>query len=252
MDRIHTIGYDAVHPADFIYDVHPEKGTYLLILTSTPARFWFGEESRILGPHQAALFASDSPIRYGACEESYGNDWMIFSSDETYVTRFPLMGEPFPVTDPEYCHNLFQLLTWEHRQNSDSTVVSRLLSVLLFKLEAEIGHRDTGLYGQELMTLRQRILNRPQENWSVPDMADRLHLSAGYLQLLYKQRFGISCMEDVIQSRLRLAQDYLAHTNMSVAEIAALCGYRSTEHFCRQFHRTNGMTPGQYRKTEKI
>ena len=39
MDTIHMIGYDAVHPADFIYDVPEAHGYYLLILTHTPLSF---------------------------------------------------------------------------------------------------------------------------------------------------------------------------------------------------------------------
>ena len=55
-------------------------------------------------------------------------------------------------------------------------------------------------------------------------------------------------MDDVIESRIRLARDYLSHTQLRVQEIAALCGYNSAEHFNRQFRRLCGMTPGQYRR----
>ena len=64
MDCIHMIGYDAVHPSDFVYDMPAAHSHYLLILTHTPLRFYDGYEERIYPAHHAALFAPDSPIHY--------------------------------------------------------------------------------------------------------------------------------------------------------------------------------------------
>ena len=242
------IGYDAVHPADFIYDVPERHEHYLLILTHTRARFWRGERSQVLPANHAALFAPDSRIRYGACDGSYGNDWIIFDSDETYVTQFPQTGTFFPVMDPEYCHSLFKLLTWEHMQDSYETVEAQLMAVLFQKLRLELARPEGADYSSELAALRRRIANQPAQDWNVPAMAAQLHISAGYLQLLYKRQFGVSCMDDVIASRVRLAKDYLTHTRMRVQEIAAMCGYNHAEHFSRQFRKLCGATPGQFRK----
>lgn len=248
MEKIHMIGYDAVHPSDFIYDVPAFHDRYLLILTNTPARFWLEDGAQVFPPHQAALFPPGARFRYGACDGPYGNDWIIFSSDETYVTQFPLTCAPFPVLDPEYCHSLFQLLTWEHTQGGYETVISQLMSVLFTKLEADIRQADSGDYAPALLGLRKNIMIHPQQDWSVSKMAEQLHISAGYLQLLYKRRFGVSCMDDVIRGRLRLAKDYLRHTRMNISEIAAMCGYNSAEHFSRQFHKLCGEAPGSYRR----
>lgn len=248
VDTIHMIGYDAVHPSDFIYDVQKNSGTYLLILTHTPLRFWGADGERVYPAHHAVLFSPDARIRYGACEDSYANDWIIFSSDESYVVQFPLKNTPFPVLDADYCHNLFQLLTWEHLQGNYEAVVSQLMMLLFQKLRANIDRRGGADYLRELTTLRRRILAQPRLAWSVPAMASQLHISAGYLHQLYKQHFGVSCMEDVIAGRIRLAKDYLAHTQLRVLEIAALCGYNNAEHFSRQFRRVCGVSPGEYRR----
>ena len=172
MEKIHMIGCDAVHPADFIYDVKEDHGYYLLILTRTPIRIYEDEAEKVYPAHHAALFAPESRIRYGACQEKYVNDWMIFSSDEKYVTDFPLIAKPFPVIDVDYCHNLFQLLTWEHSQENYESVISRLMEVLFHKLNINTGHRDLeGEYTRHLCALRKSIRNEPQKDWNVADMA---------------------------------------------------------------------------------
>ena len=248
MDCIRMIGYDAVHPSDFIYDVPGNHGHYLLILTHTSLRFRDGDGERVYPAHHAALFSPDSRIHYGACEDSYSNDWMIFNSDEPYVAQFPLQNRPFPVPDADYCHNLFQLLTWEHMQNSHKAVTAQLMALLFQKLRAGLDLPGDTDYRLELATLRRHIMSHPGRRWNVSGMAEQLHISVGYLQLLYKRQFGVSCIDDVIESRIRQARDYLSHTQLRIQEIAALCGYNSAEHFSRQFRRQCGMSPGQYRR----
>ena len=248
MDSIHMIGYDAVHPSDFVYDVPEHHSHYLLILTHTPARFRVSEGERVYPAHHATLFSPEARIHYGACEATYSNDWMVFSSDQPYVVHFPMQNRPFPVPDADYCHNLFQLLTWEHMQGSYETVTAQLMALLFQKLRQGLDQYDDADYSLELTALRRRIMSQPSLDWNVSDMAAQLHISAGYLHLLYKRQFGISCMDDVIDGRIRLARDYLSHTRLRVQEIAALCGYNSSEHFSRQFRRQCGMSPGQYRR----
>lgn len=54
-------------------------------------------------------------------------------------------------------------------------------------------------------------------------------------------------MDDVINSRIRLAKEYLMHCTHTVTEIATLCGYNNVEHFCRQFKQVTGYTPSKFR-----
>ena len=66
----------------------------------------------------------------------YRNDWIRFRSDHSFVKLFPLTNTPFPVTDPEYCHQLFKLLTWESAffSSESEANITHLLRVLFSKL----------------------------------------------------------------------------------------------------------------------
>ena len=283
MLEIEFIGYNGTHPADFIYGLPKGHESYLLLLTSTPAEFYFPDESAGNLPQEnrlrrdaapshvqgrlpldplppgefrrypagtAILYAPSSFVLYRSCGESYTNDWIRFRCDEAFTDLLPMKNQPFQVSDAEYCHDLFKLMTWESTMgNPDSgEVLSHLLKALLLKL-AESCYRPAGNpHTQEMLDLRKRIYNNPELPWSVESMAKELHLSCGYLQALYKTMFGSSCMEDVILQRLKRAQDQLISTAKSVREVAEDCGYNNVEHFCRQFRKFLKITPSRYRR----
>lgn len=268
MNYIHFTGYNAQHPSDFVFEVAEGYDCYLLVVTHTPARFCIDGETTEYPAHSAILYPPHTPIWYAASTDFYGDDWVRFSSDETFVKSFPLIARPFPVSDLDYCHNLIQLLTWETsqrtgtsrlRQHADmeaaadhideNMVISQLLRILFLKLRDEVLHNAASAHDHNLLMLRRQISNNPQLPWTIHEMAKQLHISQGHLQLLYKQQFGISCIDDVIDFRLRKAKDLLAYTEQSIAEISEQCGYKNIEHFCRQFHKNTGISPGKFRKS---
>ena len=81
-------------------------------------------------------------------------------------------------------------------------------------------------------------------------MASQLNISEPYLHLLYKKAFGVTCNQDVINSRIEQAQRYLSYSAMTVEEVAYACGYRNAVHFSRQFKQFAGVTPSEWRKNE--
>lgn len=250
MNTIHFVGYSAVHPSDFHYETTTSPGQYTLLLVSTPVQFLLEGQWQEYPAGTAILYAPGYLISYRACREIYQNDWIRFSTDDPLVTQFPLMGTPFPVSDTEYCHLLLKLLTWETSlASADSDLsVSNLLQVLFLRLRQDTARQAATSHSSQLFRLRKKIYNSPQHPWSISAMAQELHLSSGYLQILYRKMFGVSCMDDVIAGRIRKAREQLAYTEKPVSEIADACGYHNIEHFCRQFRQQTGTTPSAFRR----
>lgn len=283
MLEIDFIGYDGTHPAGFVYGLPKGHDSYLLLLTSTPVEISLAQED--LAPLEspmdtaaptsatpsastlsaafsgnsafhrfpsgtAILYTPGSNVLYRACDGNYVNDWIRFRCDEAFVEQLPLKNQPFQVSDTEYCHDLFKLMTWESTLGSpeSSDVLSHLMKALFLKLAESCSRPANNPHEQEMLDLRRRIYNHPELTWSVNSMAQELHLSCGYLQALYKDMFGISCMEDVILQRLKHAQDQLVATSKPILEIAEDCGYNNVEHFCRQFRKFLKITPSRYRR----
>lgn len=249
MNEILFIGYDSKHTKDFIYELPGTQDFYLLLLITSPAEVFINSEWQYVNANTMILYPPKQEVHYRACGEYFSNDWIRFVSDEAYVTGFPLQGVPFPAADPEYCRHLIKLLTWESSFSSPNSewLISDLMHALFLKLNENTTEILQCSHSSSLLKLRKQIYNQPQKDWTVPMMADSLHISAGYLQSLYKSAFGISCMDDVIEGRIRLAKDQLMYTDKTIAEIAEFCGYRNVEHFCRQFKQNMSITPKQYR-----
>ena len=133
--------------------------------------------------------------------------------------------------------------------------MEQLLQLLFSELQ-EASQSSADSFSQsphyhDLMNLRKAVYNSPQLPWNVSGMAQQLHLSEGYLQVIYKNTFGISCMEDCIKARIRMAEDQLQYTTKTIASISEFCGYHNVEHFCRQFKRSTGKSPRAFREKGK-
>ena len=254
MTTIYYIGYDACHPDNFVFDVPEGHDCWLLVITQTPAQFWVDGEMKEYPEHCAVLYPPHHKILYRACVNQYVNDWVRFDSTESYATEVTIpFGVPFHLSDPEYCHKLVQLLSTENFLTNDYRELSidYLFRLLFNKLMESCKHSRNAPQYQNLLELRRAIHNNPANPWTVSVMADYLHLSHGYLQTLYKNTFGISCMDDVIGCRIHLAKELLIHGSHTINEIAARCGYTNIEHFCRQFRKETDCSPRDFRKSAR-
>jgi AraC-type DNA-binding domain-containing proteins len=252
MIHIEYVEYDASHSADFVFDIPEGHDCWLLLLTQTPAVFLVDNDYREYPPHCAILYRPKQKIYYRACAERYANDWIRFYTDEAYVTTTPILcGVPFVIHDPSYCHKLYQLLVTEHILNNNfkDITIDNLLRILFNKLLESYNYKAVSPLIKNLNELKMEIYRSPDQGWTVSKMAERLNISIGYLEDIYKNTFGVTCMDDVINSRINLAKKYLLYDHYTIAEIVTLCGYRNIEHFFRQFKKITGVTPNRFRKS---
>lgn len=81
----------------------------------------------------------------------------------------------------------------------------------------------------------------------VDELAQAAGLSVPALERQVRRVFGLSAKQFVLRLRVEAAVRLLATTDISLAEVAATCGYSDQAAFTRQFKRVVGLTPGEYR-----
>ncbi len=86
------------------------------------------------------------------------------------------------------------------------------------------------------------------EELTLQSIANQAHLSSRHFSRIFSEQFGESPMAYLQRLRLRHACNLLHTKDISITQIAQICGYKDGNLFSRQFHEKLGMTPSQYRK----
>lgn len=87
------------------------------------------------------------------------------------------------------------------------------------------------------------------ENVTLSELAATYHKNSKYLGRLFKREIGVSYNEYVLEKRLRKAEKLLTETDEKIIDIALSCGFNNISYFNRVFIKSNGVSPGQFRKT---
>ena len=96
------------------------------------------------------------------------------------------------------------------------------------------------------------MLESPGEPWTVKTLAARCHLSRAAFARLFAQHARTGPLELLTSLRMELASRLLAIGEQDTAAIGEAVGYRSEAAFNRAFARHAGMTPGRYRRGERV
>jgi YesN/AraC family two-component response regulator len=80
-------------------------------------------------------------------------------------------------------------------------------------------------------------------------LAEQSGLSLKYFGTLFKGATGRTIAEYLLDVRMKIAKGLLLATTSPLKDIAATVGIPDLYYFSKLFKRTEGMSPGQYRKT---
>lgn len=84
---------------------------------------------------------------------------------------------------------------------------------------------------------------------SLNDVADSLHLSVGYLCMLFKQETGVTLKNHITDVRIEEAKRLLRTGHAKIYEICTAVGYPNSQYFSQVFYKKVGMYPAEYRRT---
>lgn len=110
--------------------------------------------------------------------------------------------------------------------------------------------------GNWLLALRDMSLSgalsamhrHPERDWSVPELAEVAHLSRSAFADRFTQIVGKPPLSYLTDHRMRLAAWKLAHSNLSIAQVAEQVGYASETAFSQAFKRHHGEPPSKMRR----
>ncbi len=252
--KLHSMGINYRHESDFIIERPTGSGDNLLIIFKTDAYITLNGIKKAVSTDSAIVYSKGFPQFYSAKDSFYSNHWVHFELDEDdeFLKAIKLpFNTIIEITDINSVENLLlQLSSEDLSENSNKEQCKDLLLRLIIAKLCELRQKGTskGVHSEKLMALRNNIYASPSEQRSISDIACSLSLSPSHFQALYKAQFGVSCYDDILTARIKMAKYYLRNTALPVGRIAQLCGYENDVHFIRQFRKKTGITASGYRK----
>lgn len=206
---------------------------------------------KILLPGEIAFFSDKCAYVLTNCSET--EDFVHYTVNFELAQGFSL---PF---DKAY----LQLSdTREIRQKIDSLIKYynsgsfegqfKSMSVLYNIISEVIGNKNILMIDRKNYKNLLPVLSFIESNYSTDInlslLAKYCNMSETNFRRVFQQVMGISPIEYVINIRIDHAKELVRHTDLSVAEISSLCGFKDVEHFCRTFKKRTGISTSNYRK----
>ena len=174
-----------------------------------------------------------------------------------------------------FSHNLIR--------TEDANIRARISNIVNYILDAYSENRDTGtdrvrlllgellLYingilhivtkdtAKNLLTASDKhiyeivnFINKEYTNKiTLDEISERFFISKYYLCRMFKEVMGMSIIEFINAKRISETAFLLQNTDKSISEIAIASGFNSHAFFIKLFKKTFGITPRQYRKSNK-
>lgn len=108
---------------------------------------------------------------------------------------------------------------------------------------AQIKHSDVVFKAMEY--IRQNY----DRKLSLDDIAQHVYLSRSYLSSMFREETGQTLFAYINQVRVEKSKLFLMDPGVSLAEVAAHCGFEDQSYFTRVFRKVTGVSPKQYRNS---
>lgn len=253
--RVTQIGVNRCYDEHYIKDFPGETVHYLLLLIKSKTRFKINEEWICADPNTIIIYNLGTPQYFCADSEIFIHDWLTYVPEEEETGFFAQLGIAmdtiYQLHEVTYFTELFKAINTEFLANNEckNQSISAYLHLFFYKLAEYIHRTESGAndYHEQLQRIRAMIYDNPAKRWSVQELSAKISISASYFQSLYKNRFDITPIADVINSRIEYAKYLLTSTDYSISRISKELNYSCDISFIQQFKSMTRITPFQYR-----
>ena len=249
-------GCNAHHSGSFFMSRPKGLDFYVILMIHTAVEFQMEERVILAEPGQAVVVSPGTPYQYHNPKGDYIDDWLHFQvTDSVFANKIErIANELIPIENTEFYTNLVKQILWEdayagegYKESSIDACFTLMLNHLLNAYESRNDKREVLPYQEQLKALRLQLQSAGVKKTSIRECAKGLGISDTYFQHLYTKTFGVSFQKDLIGMRISHAKYLLLSTDMTLEQVAELCGYTSEVHFYRQFKQMVHMTPAKYR-----
>ncbi len=135
----------------------------------------------------------------------------------------------------------------------DPQDLNNAVAAAVAQIEAEFPPADpveeeTPPTGNQLINdVLRYIRDNYMEELTLPVLADTFHISKEHLSRLFKKETGTNLFSYIMEMKLNEAKELLAHTEMTLEDIAMRLGFSNGNYFSKVFKKNVGQSPRDYR-----
>ncbi len=246
---------DEMLPASVTYNVHHRHE--LVIAYSGAGRACVEDRVYDLAPATALLLRPGTFHRYFGFGDAPFT-WLLFSFDlgpEAGLIEGAGVPRQLEIADLEMISEAGRLYTAGERPVSQVFEIALRMGRLIQAMarrpaltevaNLEPHERETC---EMLRSLTHFVDQRMDQALRIDDLATHLAVSESNLRKLFRERFGVSLGNYLRRSRLTRSVQLIHRTDLSISEVARLCGFESVFSFSQAFRRAIGMPPSSYRR----
>ena len=127
-------------------------------------------------------------------------------------------------------------------------LIIRLMRTTSLAVQAEPQAISTN---RQCAAVRRYIDLHFKEALTLEQLAEEGHMNKYYLSHAFKREYGVSPINYMISRRIEESKYLLAETDLSMSQIAQLLGFSSLSYFSQVFHRSQGISPKEYRNRQR-
>lgn len=163
----------------------------------------------------------------------------------TLVTRAAIRGG----LDRETAFALSDSYIQRSELLEDYTGLVRLNARMVLDFTRRVERAKCGVHGSDrVRAVRDYVLDHISRPITTEELAQALGTNRTYLCRMFREETGETVQDYVTGLKMDEAKRLLDVTQKTAAEIGSYLGYSSQSHFQRVFKKTEGITPGVYRR----
>lgn len=218
----------------------------------------YGGDKHELRPGDCAFLDCHKPYLHRTDQDLWQLRWVHFygpNMGAIYKKYQERGGQPaFHSRQPDQYKSLLQVLYQLASSDDyvrDMQICGRLVDLLTLLMQ-ESWHLGTVRISrgkkQNVQIVKEYLDAHFTERITLDSLADRFYINKFYLTRVFKEQFGQSITNYLLQLRITQAKRMLRFTDHSIEAVAAECGLQDANYFSRLFKKIEGITPGEYRR----
>ncbi len=154
------------------------------------------------------------------------------------------------VSRPERLKDLFYWYNKDIQDNRKNPYARDAMAKLILLELQDYSNKSFDKSHHLVENIKNYIYENIENKLSSSIIAGELNYNCDYIERVFKKQLNMTITQFIQLSRINHSTSLLAHSTMSISEIANLAGFSSKEDFYRVFKKIKHTSPSAYRKNK--